>query len=153
MNVTYQDIQEIKHLKKKRLVRFNLVMLLFFVLLGYLIATSKMTLTIGLLSVILWSMVIIELYTLITGKFIGTKINRRVQEFDRRYLGQKRWKRKKVIETIIICGIGIFTTVFLFVEDFSSARLDFPLDTFPFIGLWIGHNIWETARIGSLSDD
>lgn len=150
MGETHWDIQEIKHLKKNQLVQYNLVMLLLFVLLGYFSANVNPTLLIAVFYVLLWIIVIITLYTLKTGKTIGTKTNRRMQEFDRYRSGEKRWKRKKMIEAVIICGISIFITILLFVKDFNPVGLDFPIDAFPFIGAWIGYNIEEFIRMNNL---
>ncbi|MBP2243201.1 hypothetical protein J2Z40_003789 [Cytobacillus eiseniae] len=90
------------------------------------------------------------LYTLKTGRHIGTKISRTVQEFDGNRLGDKRWKRRKISEAVIISVISVLITVLVFVKDFNSVRLDFSISAFPFIGGWVGYNIGEIIRMKNL---
>ena len=150
MDETQWDIQEVKHLKKKQLVQYNLVMFLLFVLFGYFSENGNSSLLFGVFCVLLWIIVAITLYTLMTGKPIGTKTSRLVQEFDRNRLGEKRWKRRKMTEAVIISVISVFITILVFVKDFNSVRLDFPIAAFPFIGAWIGYNIGEIIRMNNL---
>ena len=150
MDETQWDKKEVKHLKKKHLVRNNLVMLVLFVLFVYFAVNGKTSLILGGFCVLSWITVAITLYTLKTGKTIGTKISRMMQEFDRYDLGQKRWKRRKVIEAVITIVLSVFITVFVFVNDFNSVRFDFPIDTFPFIGAWVGYNMGEIHRMSNL---
>jgi len=150
MDETQWDIQEVKHLKKKQLVQYNIVMLLLFVLFGYFSENGNTSLLFGVFCVLVWIVVAITLYTLMTGKPIGTKTSRRVQVFDRNRLGEKRWKRRKITETVIISVISVLITILLFVKDFNSVRLDFPIDAFPFIGAWIGYNVGEIIRMNNL---
>ncbi|RCW63881.1 hypothetical protein [Saliterribacillus persicus] len=144
------NIQEVKHFKKKQLVQYNLVMLLLFVLFGYFIENGNPPLLIGGFCVLLWILVSITFYALKTGRPIGTKTTRMVQEFDRNRLGEKRWKQRKMTEAIIMSVISILITVSVFVKDFNSVRLDFPISAFPFIGAWIGYNIGEIIRMNNL---
>ncbi|MGB2871229.1 hypothetical protein [Psychrobacillus psychrotolerans] len=95
MDETQWDIQEVKHLKKKQLFQNNLVMLLLFVLFGYLAENGKPSLLIGGFCVLLWIIVVITLYVLKTGSPIGTKTSRIVQEFDRRSFGREALEAKK----------------------------------------------------------
>ena len=88
MDETQWDIQEVKHLKKKQLVQYNIVMLLLFVLFGYFSENGNTSLLFGVFCVLVWIVVAITLYTLMTGKPIGTKTSRRVQVFDRNRLGE-----------------------------------------------------------------
>ncbi|SFE99348.1 hypothetical protein SAMN05192532_10862 [Alteribacillus iranensis] len=150
MEAAQSDIQEVKHLKKKQLVQYNLVMLLLFVLFGYFAEDIKPSLLIGACCVLVWVIVAIMVYNLKTGRPIGTKASRRVQEFDRNRLGEKRWKRRKIMEIVFIGVISVIITILFIVKDISTTRLDFPIDTFPFIGAWIGYNIGETIRISNL---
>lgn len=150
MDETQWDIQEVKHLKKKQLVQSNLVMLLLFVLFGYFAENGKPSLLIGGVCVLLWILVAITLYVLKTGRPIGTKTSRIVQEFDRNRLGEKRWKRRKMTEAVIISVISVFITVLVFVKDLNSVRLDFPISAFPYIGAWIGYNVGEIVRMNKL---
>jgi hypothetical protein len=144
------DIREVKHLKKKQLVQYNLVTLLLFVLFGYFVENGKPTLLIGGFCVLMWIITAITLYTLMTGIPIGTKTSRKVQEFDRNRLGEMRWKRRKITEAVIISVISVFITVLLFMKGFNSVRLDFPINAFPFIGAWVGYNIGEIIRMNNL---
>ncbi|SES44023.1 hypothetical protein [Psychrobacillus sp. OK032] len=150
MDETQWDIQEVKHLKKKQLVQYNIVMLLLFVLFGYFSEKGNSSLLFGVFCVLLWIIVAITLYTLMTGKPIGTKTSRRVQVFDRNRLGEKRWKRRNITETVIISVISVLITILLFVKDFNSVSLDFSIAAFPFIGAWIGYNIGEIIRMNNL---
>lgn len=150
MGETKWDIQEIKYLKRKQLVQNNLVILLLFVLLGYFAENGKDILIFGVIFVTFWIIVAVTLYILITGRPIGTRTNKRVQIFDRHRLGEKRWKRKKVIETVGIGVIAVFVTVLMFDIDFNAISFDFPIDAFPLIGVWIGYNIGEIIRMQNL---
>jgi Ca2+/Na+ antiporter len=150
MDETQWDIQEVKHLKKKQLVQNNLVMLLLFVLIAYFAYSGKHSLINGIYFVLIWINVAITLYTLKKGRTIGTKTSKRVQEFDRNRLGEKRWKRNRITEAVIISVTGIGIAVLLFVVDFNSVRLDVPNYVFPFIGAWIGFNIREIIRMNNL---
>ncbi|GAB3801851.1 hypothetical protein [Virgibacillus kimchii] len=150
MSETHWDIKEVKRLKKNQLLQSNLVMLLLFVLFGYFAMNANPFLFIGGFSVLIWIIVAITLYTLMTGRYIGTKTSRMVQEFDRCRLGQKRWKRRKVIEAAIISIISVFITGLVFIMDFNSVRLEFPMSVFPFIGAWAGYNIGEIIRMNNL---
>ena len=150
MDETQWDIQEVKYLKKMQLVQGNLAMLLLFVPFGYLADNGKPLLLFGAFCVLSWIIVAITLYTLKTGRPIGTKTSRRVRAFDRSRLGEKRWKRRKITEIVFISVISVFLTGFIFVMDFDTVRLDFPIDAFPFIGAWIGYNIGETIRMNNL---
>lgn len=148
MEETQWDIKKIKRLKKKLLVQFNLIVLLLFVLIGYFAEDLKPSLLIGGFCVLMWIIVAITLSTL-TRKPIGTKTSRTVEEFEKNRLGHKRWKRRKIIETVTISVISVFITVLMFSTDFTE-RFDYPLDAFPFIGAWIGANIGEIVRISNL---
>jgi len=152
MAVTKWDIQKVKHLKKKQLVQYNLVMLLLFVLLGYLIENEKPYLLIGGVCVLLWTALATTLYTLMTGRLIGTKTSRIVQEFDRDRLGEKRWKRRRIIEAVVISVASVLFTglVFMFAKDSNSVGLDFLSGALPFLGAWIGYNVGEITRINKL---
>lgn len=111
---------------------------------------GKHSLLIGGVSVLLWILVAITLYVLKTGRPIGTKTSRIVQEFDRNRLGEKRWKRRKMTEAVIISVISVLITVLVFVMDLNYVRLDFPMSAFPFIGTWIGYNVGEIVRMNKL---
>lgn len=150
MDETQWDIKEVKHLKKKQLVQYNLVMLLLFVLFGYFAENGMSLLLIGGFCVLIWIITGITLYTLMTGIPIGTKTSRMVQEFDRNRLGEKRWKRRKITDAVIISVISVFITVLVFMKGFNSVRLDFPMNAFPFIGAWVGYNIGEIIRMKNL---
>jgi magnesium-transporting ATPase (P-type) len=149
MEETQWDIKKVKRLKKKQLLQINLVMLLLFLLFGYFSQNGKSSLIIWGFCVIMWLTVVITFFTL-KRRPIGTKTSRILQKFDKDRLGQKRWKRRKIIEFGIISVISVFVTVLVFSMDFNSAKFDFPLDAFPFIGAWVGTNIGEIVRISNL---
>ena len=150
MNETQWDIKEVKHLKIKQLVQYNVVWLLLFLLFGYFAMNGKTSLLFGGMCVILWIVVASSLYNLITEKPIGTKTSRMVQEFDRTQLGQKRWKRRRMIETAFIIVICVFVTVFVSINDFNSETINSPIHLFPYIGAFIGYNSGEIYRISNL---
>ncbi|MDX1699225.1 MAG: hypothetical protein R3250_01345, partial [Melioribacteraceae bacterium] len=81
MDETQWDIKEVKHLKKKQVVQNNLVMLLLFVLLVFIADNGMHSIIIGIFFVLIWIILAITFYTLKTGRPIGTKTSRRVQEF------------------------------------------------------------------------
>lgn len=89
------DLEEVRHLIRKQLVQNNFIMLLLFVLFCYLAVKGNPSFFIGMLCVLLWIYVAITLYTLMTGKPIGTKTSKVLQEFHKNHFGGKRWKRKK----------------------------------------------------------
>ncbi|WP_390308502.1 hypothetical protein [Gracilibacillus thailandensis] len=97
-----------------------------------------------------WVITAYMLYTIMTGKTIGTKTSQRVQAFDRDHMGEKRWKRKTLTEALILSVLSIILTVCLFVLDFDFVQLDFPISVFPLIGPWIGFNIGEIVRMNNL---
>lgn len=150
MDETQWDIQDVKHLKKKQLVQYNIIMLLLFVMFAYFSEKGNPSLLFGVFCVLLWIIVAITLYTLMTGKPIGTKTSRCVQVFDRNRLGERRWKRRNITETVIISVISVLITILLFVKDFNSVSLDFSIAAIPFIGAWIGYNIGEIIRMNNL---
>ena len=134
MDETQWDIQEVKHLKKKQVFQNNLVMLLLFVLLVFFADNGMHSLIIGIFFLLIWIILAITLYTLKTGRPIGTKTSRLVQEFDRNRLGEKRWKQNRIAEAVIISVIGVGIAVLWFVKDVNSFGLDFPSYAIPFIG-------------------
>ncbi|MCP3032300.1 hypothetical protein LF817_13210 [Halobacillus sp. A1] len=151
MDETEWDIQEVKRLKKKRLVQHNISMLLSFVLfIYYMKEGGSAAVLLGLCCVFFWGVTVYSLYKLKTGKTIGTKTSRFLEDFERDNKGEKRWKRKNMIEAGLLSVLSIVFTVFLFVLDFGSARMDFPTDALPFIVTWVGVNIGEVVRINIL---
>ncbi|CDQ41373.1 hypothetical protein M948_21030 [Virgibacillus sp. CM-4] len=151
MDETEWDIQEVKRLKKKQLIQYNFGMLFLFLLFAYYVKTGGTFLAFLILCcVFFWIMAAHTLYTLKTGKMIGTKTNRLVQAFDRDHRGERRWKRKTMTEAVIISMISVIFTVLLFMINFDSVKLDFPSDTFPLIGGWLGFNIGEIVRMNNL---
>lgn len=147
MDETKWDIKEVKHLKKKQVIQNNLVMLLLFVLLVFFADNGMHSLIIGIFFLLIWIILAITLYTLKTGRPIGTKTSRLVQEFDRNRLGEKRWKQNRIAEAVIISVIGVGIAVLWFVKDVNSFGLDFPSYAIPFIGSWIGYNLGEIIRM------
>lgn len=145
------DIQEIKRLKKKQLVQYNFVMFLLVALFAYFVKSGgSATVFLGLCCAYFWIFTGSTIYTLITGKVIGTKSGRRVQAFDRDRIGEKRWKRKTTIAPIVLLVLSIGFTVFWYVTDFDASRLEFSIGAIPFFACWIGYNIGESVRISKL---
>lgn len=148
------DIKGIKRLKKKKLVQTNLWFLLTFVLLAiYVMNRWEMSVLLGLCCVVMWIILGKALYTLKTGRFFGTKTSRRVEYFDREYMGEKRWKRREVTEAVILSVLNVVITVCFFVLDFDydSVPRASLVDAFPFMGAWLGANIGEIVRMNNLS--
>ncbi|WP_254901807.1 hypothetical protein [Thalassobacillus devorans] len=151
MEITEWDIQEVKRLKKRRLVYHNLFMLLILVLSVFYVENGgSIPVLFGIYCVLIWIITVKMLYTLMTGKEIGSKASRRVHDFDRDYQGEKRWKRRNMAETIFVSALSVGVTFFVLVVDLTTARVDFPLDAIPFIGAWIGSNVGEMVRIKKL---
>ncbi|WLR47195.1 hypothetical protein LC065_16975 [Halobacillus litoralis] len=149
---TQWNIEEVKRLKKKQLLHSNLVLLAFFALfIIYALNEGTLNVVIGFFCVILWGIAANTLYTIITGKVLGSKTYRRVLAFDIDNMGKERWKQRKFIEFTVLIVLCLGITVVLFTIDFGSARLDFPLDVFPMLGGWIGMNIGQIARIKNLT--
>ncbi|NIK11630.1 hypothetical protein [Alkalibacillus almallahensis] len=150
MEETDWDIEEVKQLKTKQLIQFNLLMLLLFVLIGYFAENGNVLVLHGMICLLSWIVLAVTLYILTTGKFVGTKTNRRVQKFDRTQLGEERWRRRKIIELVFMSLLSVIVTVLTFVEDYETAIFNFPIDAFPFMGAWLGLNIGEMIRIHDL---
>lgn len=150
MGETKWNIQEIQRLKRKQLVQYNLVMFLLFMLVFYYMKIGMSVLLFTTILCLFFCLIIAHtLYTLITGKMLGTKTSRLIQAFDKDYLGKKRWKRKKIIEFIFLSILGIMCTVLLFRIDFVSSEFDI-YSLMPFFGGWSGMNIGEIFRIRNL---
>ena len=146
------DIKEIKKLKKKQLLLGNLFMLLVFVLLVYFLESDTLFFVTWIVLACLLVSSAFSLYTLITGNLIGTKTSRRVQAFDRCHWGEKRWKRKKIIEVVLFIVLGIVLVFFLTTTDFSFPNQTVSAPPFAFIGAWVGYNIGEITRLTNLKE-
>lgn len=146
------DIKEIKKLKKKQLLLGNLFMLLVFVLLVYFLESDTLFFVTWIVLACLLVSSAFSLYTLITGNLIGTKTSRRVQAFDRSHWGEKRWKRKKIIEVVLFIVLGIVLVFFLTTTDFSFPNQTVSAPPFAFIGAWVGYNIGEITRLTNLKE-
>lgn len=150
MQKTDWDIQKIKRLKWRQLVQYNIVMLLSFIpWIYYVQAGVSVYLFFHLLCLLMWIIVGYMLYILKTGKIIGTKTIKLVFAFDKGYLGERRWKRRKMIELIVLIIFTIVITVLVLTIDFIDRHLEI-YNLFPFIGAWLGGNIGEILRINKL---
>ena len=147
MAATQSDLKEYKSLKKKQYIQNNFLLLFIFILIGYFSQNGNYFFLMVVFCVLLWIIVVSLLYTLKTGKPIGTKASKLVQEIDKNRLGEKRWKQLKMKEIIFISVLNVIITVLLFVIDFNSEMLDFPMSAIPYIGAWIGYNIGEILRM------
>ena len=146
------DIKEIKKLKKKQLLWGNLFMLVIFVLLVYFLESDTLFFATWIVLAGLLVSSAFSLYTLITGNLIGTKTSRRVQAFDRSRWGEKRWKRKKIIELFLFIILGIVLVFFLTTTDFNFPNQTISAPPFAFIGAWVGYNIGEITRLTNLKE-
>src|SRR5699024_3646142 len=149
MNETEWDIQEVKRLKWKQLVQYNVLMLLLFSY--YLLDGNSFFLFWSLLCLALWVIVAHSLYTFFTGKMIGTKTMKLVQAFDKNYLGEKHWNKRKLIEVISISAVSLFCTLLVITQGFNFGALEI-YNFLPFIGAWLGFNIGEVIRIKRLKE-
>src|SRR5699024_5468361 len=102
-------------LKWKQLVQYNVLMLLLFSF-YYLWAGNSFFLFWSLLCLALWVIVAHSLYTFFTGKMIGTKTMKLVQAFDKNYLGEKHWNKRKLIEVISISVVSLFCTLLVITQ-------------------------------------
>ncbi|MBA2175425.1 hypothetical protein H0266_11015 [Halobacillus locisalis] len=150
MGETVWNLRKVKHLKKKQLVLYNLLMLFIAFLAFYIENDWSIYVLAGLTLVMSWSIIANMVYTLKTGKVLGTKASRRVQAFDRDYLGEKRWKKRKQIGTVIMILFSIGFTAFLLNIDLNSMDMDFPTDALPLFGAWGGFNAGEINRVRKL---
>lgn len=152
MEETQWDIKEIKQLKKKQLVRSNLFIVLVFILLVYLFQSGQFLFIVWVLLAFLFIVLVHSIYTLKTGKHIGTKTSRYLNEFDRHRSGEKRWKRTKIHEIVFLTVLGVGMGVLLYLIDFSSPPPNASQAHFPFIGAWIGYNLGELSRMKNLKE-
>ncbi|RSL35243.1 hypothetical protein D7Z54_01350 [Salibacterium salarium] len=89
------SMQEVKLLKKVQLFQNNFVMLLVFVLFAFFAKNGgSVFFLFGLCCVFFWISTANMLYTLKTGRTIGTKISKRVQAFDRDNMGVETLETK-----------------------------------------------------------
>jgi len=63
-------------------------------------------------------------------------------------LGDKRWKRRKITEAIVVTALSIMTTI-LVITGIDSAQMRI-FDLFPIAGAWLGYNLGEIVRIKNL---
>ncbi|SDC23280.1 hypothetical protein SAMN05421734_105174 [Pelagirhabdus alkalitolerans] len=145
------NTEEFKRLKKKNLFEYNLMMLGFVVLMGFLVYVDQGALLTMVFLVVMWTILIVSFYTLKTQNPIGTKTNRTVQRCERRRVGEKKWYRKKLIVFVILLIVVVPITIMVFVRGIHTFNIDYTLGTFPFIGAWIGYNVGETTNIKSLT--
>ena len=147
-----REIREIKKLKKKQLLWGNLLILVTFLLLSYLLGIGKILFVTWAILMLLLIMTVLSLYTLITGAIVGTKNTRRIRTFDRKRWGEKKWKRNKIFEIILFTGLGIALIILVFNTDLDSSNRNLSNFSFPFFGAWIGYNLGEITRIASLKE-
>lgn len=150
MSASKWDFQEVKRLKWKQLVQHNVIMLLLFLLAVYYVKSvgTAFFLLIFFCSII-WLFFLHSLYTLKTGKVVGTKTMKAVYAYDKDLHGAKRQKRKKIVEAVIIGLVGIVCTVIMNFSYLLDATVAFS-NLVPFIGAWVGMNIGEFFRISSM---
>ena len=149
-NDTHWDPKEVKHLLKKRLVQNNLMMLVVFGLLAYLKQIENYTALFGTLYICFLIVFVMSLYSFKTGKYIGTKTAKRLEEFEKERVGKKRWKRKRMTEAIFMFAIGVILTVTIIVIDFNTLDWNSVNLVFPFIGACIGINWAEINKMNRL---
>lgn len=146
------NIEEVKRWKIKQLIQYNLGMLVLFAILIYSFEFVQLYFLIGSFYMLVLILAAIALYNLMTGKFVGTKTGRRIQQYEKARLGEKRWKRRKIIEAVFIIGLVILVTAFIFTSDVDTSQINFSSAAFPFIGAWLGYNIGEIVRTRNLKE-
>ncbi|WP_208597159.1 hypothetical protein [Planococcus maritimus] len=131
-------------------------MLVIFLLLSYLLESGKILFATWIVILFIFVMVVLSLYTLITGTIIGTKTTRRIRAFDRKRWGKTKWKLLNITEVVLYSGMGVGLIYLVFNTDFD---FDFHFHdrslstfTFPFIGSWVGYNLGEIIRIFGLKE-
>lgn len=144
------NIKEIKRLKKLQLLQNNFLFLLVFLMIGYFFEIGMSSLVLVGVCVISWVVAASLIYTLITGKNLRSKRYRVLQKFDRHRFGDKRWRWRTIAEVVIVIIASAIITAFVLNMDIHSLSLDLPFDAFPFIGVWLGHNIGEIYRLKKL---
>lgn len=144
------DMQKVKHFKKKQLVQCNFVIVLLFMLSVYYAEKGGSVFAyFNFLCVLIWMISAYTLYVAATGKTIGTKTSKFIQNFDRDRLGERRWKKRRIIEAAVTGALAVICTVLAVVMDYNADSLEIR-HLFPIIGSWLGYNIGEIVRIGSL---
>ena len=94
-------------------------------MIGYLFEIDMSSIVLVGGCVIGWIVTISLIYTLITGKNLGSKRYRVLQKFDRYRLGDRRWRWRTIAEIVIV-----IITTFVLNVDIHSLRLDLPYDAF-----------------------
>lgn len=144
------DLKEVKRLKWRQLIQYNVVMLLLFLVAIYAVkSTSSAYFIFIFFTVIVWIVSIHALYTLKTGKILGTKTMKIVHQYDKDFQGKKRWKRKKILEAVFAMIVAIGCTVLVSRLDLRDVTVNY-YNLAPFIGAWVGLNIGEVFRITNL---
>lgn len=150
LTVQKWDIGEVKRLKMKQLFQYNLFGVGFFLLSFYYVKIEGSIDVFFIICCIgLWGFLVHSLYVLKTGEIIGTKTMKRVYAFDKDSRGHRSWKRKQVIEVIIIGVVSLMITIGLWMFPSNSESLQI-YNLFPMIGAWGGLNIGEVIRMTNL---
>ncbi len=152
MDEAQQEIKEIKGLKKKQLLWGNLFMLVTFLLFGYSLGNGKILFATWIVILLVFVMVVLSLYTLITGKVIGTKTTKRIRAFDRKRWGQKKWRLLNITHIVLYIGMGTGLIFLVFNTDFDLLNPNWFSFIFPFLGAWFGYNLGEISRIKKLNE-
>lgn len=152
MDEAQQELIEITKLKKKQLLWGNLFMLMTFLLLSYLLENGKILFATWIVILFIFVMVVLSLYTLITGTIIGTKTARRIRAFDRKRWGKTKWKLLNITEVVLYIGMGTGLIFLVFNMNFDLLNPNLSSFTFPFIGAWVGYNLGEIIRIAGLKE-
>ena len=152
MDEARQELKEITKLKKMQLLWGNLFMLVTFLLLSHLLETGKILFATWIVILFILVMVVLSLYTLITGTIIGTKTTRRIRAFDRKRWGETKWKLLNITEVVLYLGMGTGLIYLVFNTDFDLLIPNLSSFTFPFIGAWVGYNLGEIIRIAGLKE-
>lgn len=147
------DLKEIKRIKKKNLVKSNLVLVVIFASLNFLFESGvSHTVIFGMLCLLLWLATVIIAYTYKTGKVIGTKDSQLDYDFEKWRLGEKRAKKRAVIGLVIFILFSIGATIAFFMVDFEQRNMDPSSDLFMLFAALLGLNLAQVNRIRKLKE-
>lgn len=151
MNENRGNIQKVRHLKWQRLIQYNLLFFILFLVSIYFVWFNKPDyLFLGILCLLLWIIAAQRLYTSVTGETVGTKISKLIQSSEKHKSGEEKWLRKKKKESITIGVVAILLTLLLITMSLSFNKNEMNMDVnsiYIIILSWFALNIGEITRI------
>lgn len=154
MNENRGNIQKVRHLKWQRLIQYNLLFFILFLLSIYFVWFNKPNyLFLGILCLLLWMIAAQRLYASVTGETIGTNISKLIQSFEKYKSGEGKWLQKKKKESMTIGIVAILLTIFLITMSLSFNKNDLNMDMnsiYILILSWVALNVGEVIRIKNI---